>query len=203
MLDAEADLHARQVTEFTAEQYLSLEALGLEKHEFLNGMILAMAGSSGLHSYVCQSVGVALGTRLAGRPCGVAQSDRRIHVAKTGLFTYPDVSVTCGKPVETKGRWPSLLNPTVIVEVLSKSTEKYDRGEKLEHYMTIPSLQAVILVSIRHRSATVWTRTVDGWVDEEVGPGGIIALQCCEIAVPVDEFFAQLHLAGADDEDDA
>src|SRR6187401_1273750 len=125
-------MHARQVTEFTVEQYLALESVSTEKHEFVNGVILAMAGGSRRHSYCAQSVGNALGNRLAGGPCGVGQSDSRVHVVATGLFTYPDVTVTCGEPVETPGRWRSLLNPTVLVEVLSRSTEEYDRGDKLE-----------------------------------------------------------------------
>lgn len=196
-------MHARQVIEFTIEQYLALESVSLEKHEYLNGVILAMSGGSIPHSAVCQSVGMALGNRLAGRPCVVGQSDLRVHVAATGLFTYPDVTVFCGKPVQTKGKWPSLLNPTVVVEVLSRSTEAYDRGEKLAHYKQIPSLRAILLVSIKRRSVTAWTRDDSDWTAVEHGPGSSIELRCCEITVPIDEFFAQVHLAGESDEDDA
>ncbi len=196
-------MHARQVTEFTVEQYLAIESVSLERHEFLDGVILAMAGGSMRHSYCAKSVGIALGVRLAGSRCGVGQSDSRVHVPATGLFTYPDVVVTCGEPEKTKGRWSSLLNPTVLVEVLSKSTAAYDRGEKLDHYKSIPSLQAVLLVSVKHRTVTMARRAVEGWTTTEHGAGSSIELACCGISVATDDFFAQLHLAEADPDDEA
>src|SRR5438045_2604198 len=121
---------------YTEEEYLALENSSETKHELINGELYAMAGASFEHNLISSNIARALGNALqaAGRRCAVLGSDQRLHITETGLYTYPDVSVVCGKP-ELHGPAPrALLNPLVLVEVLSESTESDDRGPKFAHY---------------------------------------------------------------------
>jgi Uma2 family endonuclease len=133
------------------EEFLDAERKSDTKHEWLDGVIYAMAGGTLEHSRLAGNIHAALKTALAG--CEVFQSDAMIFVRAAKLSTYADVSVVCGavdsQKVERNGRviGEALLNPMVIVEVLSDSTEEYDRGEKFAHYMTVPSLREYVLVS--------------------------------------------------------
>ncbi len=149
---------ARQRFDF--ESYVLLEADSSAKHEFLDGEVWAMAGGSPEHAALTMRVGRLLGNQLDGRPCQVYSSDLRIRVAATGLTTYPDVSVVCAQleldPADPKRH--TALNPSLLVEVLSPSTEAYDRGEKLAHYKLIASLGAIVLVAQDQRLVEVWER---------------------------------------------
>lgn len=116
------------------------------KHEFLDGQVYAMAGGTPEHGAIAMRVGAALLAQLHGKPCNVYSSDVRIRVVETGLDTYPDLSVVCGTEQRDSEDPLALVNPIVLVEVLSPSTEEYDRGEKLEHYKQIPSLQEVVFI---------------------------------------------------------
>jgi Uma2 family endonuclease len=128
-------------------EYIAAERRASEKSEFLDGRVVAMAGGSPRHNLLCANATAALANALRGRGCVVLSSDQRIAVEETGLFAYPDVTVVCGG-VQLHPRWDdTITNPTVLVEVLSPSTEGYDRGAKFAHYRRIPSLRAVLLVS--------------------------------------------------------
>jgi Uma2 family endonuclease len=130
----------------TADEYLERERERETKHELVDGVEVARAGGSPKHDAIAGNVIIALGMRLRGR-CLVFPSDQRVHVEATGLFTYPDVTVVCGAPkLHPNGR-DTLLNPRVLVEVLSTSTEAYDRGAKFAHYQSIGSLEEYVLVS--------------------------------------------------------
>lgn len=154
---------------YTLEEYLQLEAYANVRHEFLDGEILAMAGGTPEHGATAMRVAAALVTQLRGRPCTVYSSDVRIRVAATGLDTYPDLSVVCGPEQRDVDDRNALVNPIVLVEVLSPSTEDYDRGEKLEHYKQIPSLREVVLIS--SGAVEIWRHQPDGWRADTVRDG--------------------------------
>jgi Uma2 family endonuclease len=132
---------------FTVEEYLALERKAQYKSEYLNGEIFAMSGASREHNLISLNVGAELRAQLRERPCEVYVSDMRVKVSPTGLYPYLDVVVVCGEPQFEDAEVDTLLNPTLIVEVLSESTEDYDRGTKFEHYRTLASLQEYVLVA--------------------------------------------------------
>ena len=136
-------------TGFTEAEYLALESASDTKHELVNGAIVAMAGASPPHHALCVSIGAALRALVGKRPCLVLSSDQRVHVPATGLYTYPDVSVACGERRYKEDKPPSLLNPMLIVEVTSDSSEDFDRGSKFVHYQAIDSLREYVVVSHR------------------------------------------------------
>ncbi len=160
--------------DYTFADYLTLERDSETKHEFDAGEILAMAGGTARHSALAANLVIALGTtRPAG--CTVFQSDMRVRVAATGRATYPDASMVCG-PIEydpEDAARTTITNPTLIVEVLSVTTEKGDRGNKWMHYQRIPSLQEYVLVSQDPR-IEIFRRTLSGtWEYFEVRDGGV------------------------------
>lgn len=131
---------------YTIEEYIEMEQAATEKHEYYRGEIFAMSGSKVPHNNISGNLFGELYTKLKGKKCKPYNSDQRIHIEKNTLFTYPDISIVCGK-IETldDDNW-NILNPTVIIEVLSPSTKNYDRGEKFMLYRAIPSLKEYILV---------------------------------------------------------
>jgi Uma2 family endonuclease len=146
----------------SAEEYLARERQAAERHEYLNGELFAMGGASFRHNTLVANLSGALYARLRGGPCRALTNDMRIQVATTGLYTYPDVVVVCGEPRFGDGELDTLLNPTLIVEVLSPSTEAYDRGQKFAHYRTIESLAEVVLVSQERVAVERFSRLPEG-----------------------------------------
>ena len=138
---------AQPTVYYTAEQYLELERTSEGRHEYFDGEIFALAGGSENHNLLAANMGGILYNQLRKRPCKFYPSDMRVRVVKTGLYTYPDLSIVCGTAVFDEGDPDTLLNPQVIIEILSESTEKYDRGAKFENYRSIPTLRDYILVS--------------------------------------------------------
>jgi Uma2 family endonuclease len=150
---------------FSFADYVLIEADSTIRHEFLQGRVSAMAGGSPRHAAIAARVISQLITQLRGHPCEVFTSDLRIRVLDTGLGTYPDGSVVCGSlrldPEDPKGH--TVTNPKLVVEVLSPSTEEYDRTEKREHYQTIASLEEIVLVAHDQRRIDVWRREGARW----------------------------------------
>jgi Uma2 family endonuclease len=144
----------------TVNDYLNLERESAVKHQFYDGEIYAMAGAAPQHVDLNQNLQLSLGGQLKGRPCKVHGPDMRVKTA-TGLYTYPDVSIVCGKREFNNDKPPTLLNPTVIIEVLSPSTEVFDRGDKFHHYRSIASLQAYVLISSNSQRIEYFARTQD------------------------------------------
>ena len=131
----------------TVDEYFALEERTGIKHEYLNGQAYQMTGASVQHNRIVRNIIGSLHTKLRGSKCEVFPSDLRVHIEKTGLYTYPDVVITCGT-LELTGKKPdTLTNPVVLIEVLSPSTADYDRGTKFAHYRTIPTLQEYIVVA--------------------------------------------------------
>lgn len=151
-------------TRLTVEQYLALERQAETKSEYLNGEVFAMTGASREHNLLAMSVSTSLYTQLRGRSCETYAGDMRVRVSATGLFTYPDVVVVCGAPSFDATAVDTLLNPTLIVEVLSESTEDYDRGTKFAHYRTIPSLSEYVLIAQKEVHVEHFVRQADGWL---------------------------------------
>lgn len=171
--------------------YLALEEASNTKHEFLNGEIYAMAGGTPEHAALAVAVSTALLTQLRGGPCRVFSSDLRIRVLATGLATYPDVTVVCGASERDPESPTTIVNPTVVVEVLSDSTESFDRGDKLDHYRRIPSLSAIVLVSHGAPELELWERDRSGaWRRRVFGAGQTAELEAVPARLVVDELYA-------------
>lgn len=130
----------------TEEEYLARERAAQFKSEFYRGETFAMAGASRAHTLIVQNISRHLGNLLAERPCEVYPAEMRVRVTATRLYTYPDVTVVCDQPVFADDEKDVLLNPSVLVEVLSPSTANYDRGDKAAHYRRLESLRELMLV---------------------------------------------------------
>ncbi|HEY1546928.1 MAG TPA: Uma2 family endonuclease [Kofleriaceae bacterium] len=178
--------HAR----YTYAQYVALEEHSDIKHEFLDGAIYAMAGGTEEHSALAASAIVALGGALGERPCRIHTSDLRIYVEAVGLATFPDGAVI-GGPLDHHAPSPktTALNPSVLVEVTSESSEGYDCTTKLDAYRTIPSLREFIIISHRERRITVHYRTPEGWKLRTAITGGRVAVPSLETELAVDEIY--------------
>lgn len=172
-------------------EYLALEERSGTKHEYLRGEVLAMAGGTPEHAALASAMTVALGTALRGRPCRLFSSDLRIRVAETDLTTYADVAVVCGRLEVAPDDRNAATNPVVIVEVLSDSTEAYDRGAKFAHYRHLPSLREYVLVAQDARRVEVYRRNESGRFElfEFVG-GQALELASIGVHVAVDELYA-------------
>jgi Uma2 family endonuclease len=153
---------SRAATLFTAVEYLALEKASDRKHEFVDGAIVAMAGGRPAHNMLAVNMTVGLSTISRRRGCATMNSDQRVHVPATGLYTYPDVIVACGPRRYADDDPPSLLNPTVLVEVTSDTTEDFDRGKKFLHYQSIAELRDYVIISHRERRLDHYRRERDG-----------------------------------------
>lgn len=131
----------------TPAEYLVFERASETKHEYIDGEIIAMSGAKAAHNLVKEGIAGALYPQLRRRPCYLFTSDQRVALGRGALYTYPDVVVTCGEPQYQDAELDTLLNPTLIAEVLSPSTEAYDRGEKFNRYRQIETLQEYVLVA--------------------------------------------------------
>ena len=175
----------------TFAEYLAFEASSNVKHEYLEGQIYAMAGGTPEHAALAAAVIGLLFAQLRSGPCRALDADLRVRVAATGLATYPDVTVVCGPRQLDPADAHAVTNPMVIVEVLSRSTEEYDRGDKFEHYKMLPSLLQYVLVSHRERSVEVWTRQAEGaWTREIACDREIAHLTAIGAQLDVGELYA-------------
>jgi Uma2 family endonuclease len=149
-------------TFITPEQYLEIERKAEYKSEYLNGEMFAMAGGRAPHNLIAWNILGELRDQLRKRPCVAFTSDQRVLVAATRLYTYPDIAALCGEPKFLDETRDTLRNPSLIVEVLSPSTEAYDRGRKFAHYKKIDSLAEYLLVSSEEMQADLFGRVPDG-----------------------------------------
>ena len=181
---------ANPVHKLTEAEYLELERRAEFRGEFLDGEMFAMAGGSRSHSLIKCNLIVAMRTQLKGCPCWVYDSDMRVKVQESGLYTYPDVSVAYGQEQFEDENDDTLLNPTVIVDVLSDSCEAYDRGKKFELYRQVPSLREYVMVNqhkplieqfIRQGSGEWLPRAVAGLESKLTLPSIGITLQTADV----------------------
>ena len=193
----------RTLSHFSPEEYLAFERGTDARHEYLDGHVYAMAGESIEHSRICVNVAGELRARLKGSPCEVLSPNMKVVTSPTGLFSYPDVVVICGEPQFYDERRDILTNPTVVFEVLSPSTEAYDRGEKFLRYRTqIETLREYVLVSQHRPLVEHYVRQPDGsWsyssatnLDEAVD---LVSIGC---RLPLSEIYDRIVFpAGAGD----
>ncbi len=178
----------------TAEEYLEFERGSEIKHEFYNGRIYAMAGAKRRHNLIALNIGSEIRTHLKGRNCEAYPSDMRIYIPRFGLYTYPDVSVVCGKPEFQDAVLDTLLNPVLLIEILSDSTESYDRGKKFQHYRSIESLQEYVLVSQNEARIEKYIRQGDGfWVlSEAVGVVSSIMFESIDCPISLAEVYDKI-----------
>jgi Uma2 family endonuclease len=174
-------------------EYLRSLELSELKLEYCDGVIYAMAGGTRAHAQLSAAVIVALHASLP-KSCRISTSDMKIRIEASDLTTFPDVSVICGAPVTSSKDDNAVTNPTLLVEVTSKSTEDYDRGDKLSHYKQLPSLGAVLFVSHRRRSITCVVRTPNGWEERESRSGEDVVLESPRVSFAVDAVYEGIEL---------
>jgi len=189
----------------TPEEYLALERTAEYKSEYCAGEIFAMAGASERHVSLVANLMYLLVGQLKGRPCKAYANDLRLHISPTGLYTYPDLLVVCGTPLFADEQKDTLLNPTVLMEVLSESTEAYDRGKKFDHYRTLTSVSDYLLVSqdqhkIEHfvrQAENRWLFSAHATLDDVVE---IASIAC---VLPLQDVYDKIELWGGEPEEEA
>ena len=182
----------------SAEQYLDLERLSEMRHEFLDGLMYAMAGESPDHSTICFNLAVVIGEQIRERKCRGFSPNMKVRTGIGDLYAYPDLMIVCGEARFHDDKGDVLLNPTVIFEVLSPSTEKYDRGEKSLRYRThIESLQDYVLVSQDKAQVEHHHRESDGtWTSNTVsGPENVLTLGSIDCNVPLAEIYRNTRVS--------
>jgi Uma2 family endonuclease len=182
--------HAVVRTGLSEQEYLEFERASSERHEYADGEIFAIPGGTFEHSALIANILGEARNALAGRRCRVLDSNMRVKVPATGRYVYPDASIVCGPPELTDATRDTLLNPRLIIEVLSDSTEAYDRGDKFAGYRSIPSVQEYVLASHNQPRIEVFTRQPDGsWTRWIYGPGERAALASVESSIEVDRVY--------------
>lgn len=161
--------------------------------EYQDGVIYAMAGGTPAHAEIAAAVIGLLHGRLP-RGCRAATSDMKVRVEATDLSTFPDVTVVCGERRVAAIDPNAITNPALLVEVTSRSTEDYDRGDKLAQYKQLPSLGAVLLVSHRTRRVTVVERVGDAWEERDAWPGDVVKVRAPALELPVGEIYEGIQL---------
>lgn len=183
-------------TFITPEEYLARERQAEQKSEYFNGEIFAMSGASPRHVLIVTNVVAELRGQLKKRPCTVYSTDLRVKVSATGLYTYPDVVVVCETPQFDDEHQDTLLNPTLIVEVLSDSTKDYDRGGKFEQYRTLPSFVEYVLISQDKHHVEHFVRQPDKrWILSETNrPEDAITLTSIGCTLVLQEVYDKVDL---------
>ena len=177
---------------YTPEEYLALERQAEYRSEYVNGEIYAMAGASEAHVTITTNLLVQIHQQIQGKPCRVYAIDLRVKISPTGMYTYPDVVAACGERQFNDAR-DTLTNPTVIAEVLSPSTEAYDRGEKFAHYRKLPSLQEYVLVAQDKVRVERYVRHGEDWLLTEISdPNATLQLTSIGCAIPLTDIYSNV-----------
>lgn len=187
--------------EYTFDEYLAIERESVdEKHEFAAGRVYAMTGATYNHNLIVANLSRKLGNQLEARPCTVITSDMRVRIETADAGKYPDVITLCGEPRFYDGRRDVLMNPTLLVEVLSPSTEAYDRGGKFAIYRTLPSLREYVLIAQDEFSVEVFTRRDDGrWLlDAFSAPDDEVVFDSIQCRVRLREIYDKVRFESSD-----
>jgi Uma2 family endonuclease len=173
------------------EEYLQMENAADEKHEYYKGEIFSMSGAKVPHNIITRNILVSLGQKLKGKSCKPFNSDQRIHIPSNTLFTYPDISIICGEIITLNDDDYNVLNPTVIIEVLSRSTRNYDRGEKFKLYRDIKTLNEYILVDSANIHIEVFRLNASGrWELEEYNaPADTLLIKAINESILLSEIY--------------
>jgi Uma2 family endonuclease len=176
------------------QEYLRLERRCEYKNEYINGQIFAMTGASREHNLITTNITRELSQQLKGRPCEVYAVDMRVKVKWNGLYTYPDLAVVCGEPIFEDDFVDTLLNPTLLIEVLSPSTERYDRIAKSSYYRTIDSLAEHLLVAQDEVRLEQYVKQANGeWsFFEHLTPAGVVRLPSIDCSLVLSEVYDRL-----------
>jgi Uma2 family endonuclease len=181
---------------YTPAQYLELERAAETKSEYRAGQIVAMSGASRAHNRIVVNLGGELNRLLRGSPCEVYVADMRVRVSQTGLYTYPDVVVACGDIRFEDDQVDTLLNPVVLIEVLSPSTEAYDRTEKFAHYRRLDSLQEYLLVSQDKVRVERYVRQGEQWVLSELSAlDDVLQIDAIDCRVRLADIYERVKLS--------
>jgi len=180
----------------TIEEYLKLEETSQEKHEYYKGEVFAMSGPKVTHNIIAGNIFIGLGTKLRGKSCRPFNSDQRIHIDKNTLFTYPDISIICGEIKTLNDDNWNVLNPTVLIEILSPSTKNYDRGEKFMLYRDIATLKEYILVNSETIHIEVFRlNTSNHWELEEYrNISEVLQLPAVDVSLSLSEIYEGTNL---------
>lgn len=182
----------------TYAEYLVIDAKAAVKSEFIGGEVFAMAGGTRAHALVQTSIIGVLVSRLAGKPCRPTGSESRVHFPKYGDSSYPDAHVVCGKREVPAADPDSTANPTVVVEVLSPSTERWDRGGKFERYDSLPSVKEYLLVEVERQRMELFRRNDDGTFTRHVFTAGQeVHLTSVGVSFPIGEAYVLLDAENA------
>lgn len=181
---------------FTAAEYLSMERAASEKHEFAFGEIFAMTGASARHVVIVTNLVREISNQLLQRPCQVYSSDLRVCIDAVNCYAYPDVVVVCNQPKFLDDTLDTLLNPELIVEVLSESTRNYDRGDKFQQYRGISSFREYLLVDQERVHVERYSKQSDGtwslWETDLLAD--VVRLESLGVALPVSEIYFKVDL---------
>ncbi len=184
-------------TKLTPGEYLELERKAEYKSEYFDGEIYAMSGAKRNHNKITTNLSGLVWQHLKGKDCESYSNDMRVFVPQTGLYTYPDIVVVCGEPKFQDNVFDTLLNPILLIEVLSESTESYDRGKKFQHYRSIESLQEYVLVAQDEARIEKYVKSGDGfWVlSEAVGTDAEIEFSSIECRVALREVYDKIDFS--------
>ena len=186
---------------YTIAEYLAMEEKATDRHEFHAGEILAMSGGTYRHSRTNTNLLVALGTRLRGTPCEPLDSNMRVRITGRRSYLYPDISIVCGGPQFDidDPKQTTITNPRIVVEVLSDSTELYDRGAKFSLYREIPSLQQYVLVSQHEPLVETYLRQAEGaWLLNPIkGIASSLLLPSVNLGIPLTEIYVGVEFEAA------
>jgi Uma2 family endonuclease len=185
---------AANKTCITPEEYLARERSAVTKSEYYDGQIYAMAGTTRPHNLLAANLSRLIGNAIEHRACELYIADMRVRVDATGLYAYPDLAVVCGEPRFVDGESDTLLNPTLIVEILSPSTEKWDRGGKFANYRRLESLQDYLLVSQDKILLEHYSRQGDQWLlTERNHPDQVLRLTSIDCEISLREVYAKVN----------
>ncbi len=180
------------LTRYSPEEYLAMERGAETRSEYIDGRIVAMAGAQLPHIRIVHNLGRELGVRLLETPCEIYPTEMKVKIEASGRYVYPDLCVSCD-PAFEEGTTDVLLNPLLIVEVLSDSTESYDRGEKFFHYHRIASLREYVLVSQKTCLVERYVREGDSWLFASMDdPGATLALTSVDAEIPLRRIYAKV-----------
>jgi Uma2 family endonuclease len=193
---------ARSHGPISEAEYLAAERAGTTKHEYYRGEVVAMVGASEPHNLITLSTAMALYPHLRGRGCKLYSNDMRVSIPRVGLYTYPDLVIVCGEARFTDDWVDTLINPLVIIEVLSPSTEREDRGRKFWHYRTLPSLQDYVLIAQDAYAIERFSRQADGqWLFSAVkGSAAAMTIPAIDFDLPLARVYEQLDPPPQDDD---
>lgn len=188
---------SRQIKPYiTPEEYLALERKAEYKSEYLHGEVFAMTGASRKHNLIAVNIVSSLESQLRSKPCELYVSEMRVKVTSSGLYTYPDVAVVCGEPKFEDDYLDTLQNPTLLIEILSKSTERYDRIAKSDYYRTLDSLAEHLLVAQEEYRIEQYTRQPDGhWILTETSSlAGVVELPSIDCSLSLIDVYNKVAL---------